>query len=250
MSKLRVVAAQASVFALVLLAGTAAFAQGTSLSVVVSAEAAACVNGISAVTVNYTVTSTGAADAATVGYSVNLGSSVPLPTIASGVAPIGGWTQGIGRNKTATGQFVLNLSNGEYDIEVCAAQNGTDAKSDCNSVHVQVLCTEVEACDQSAVLFGEVAGNKNLCKSDARINVQLKGLFGPTAGLEVKNELGDVVQTVSTDRAGDSCVYHWNVNPKDWSSMTPGLYTFKVTGQNGATYSFSAPLVCSVPGKK
>jgi len=250
MSKLKVVAAQASVFALMLLSGSVAFGQGTSLSVSVSAETGVCVNGLSPVTVNYTVTTTGAVDAATVGYSVNAQATVGLPTIAAGVAPNGGWTQGVGRNKTATGQFILNLANGEYDIEVCAEQNGTDRKSDCSSVHVQVACAEADACDQSAVRFGEVAGNKNLCKSEARIEVQVKGLFGPNASLEVKDGNGATVQTMSTGRNGDSCVYHWNLDPKTWSAATAGLYTFTVTGDNGATYAFSADLICSTPGKK
>src|SRR4051812_34025709 len=117
MSKLKVVAARASVFVLVLFSGSVAFGQGTSLSMSVSAETGVCVNGGSPVTVNYTVTTTGAVDAATVGYSVNAQTSVGLPSVASGVAPNGGWTHGVGRNKTATGQFVINLANGEYDIE-------------------------------------------------------------------------------------------------------------------------------------
>jgi hypothetical protein len=253
MSKLKAIAAQASVFALLLLSGSAAFGQGTGLSVSVSAETGVCVNSLSPVTVNYTITSTGAADAATVGYSVNAGAVVGLPGVAGGLtADGGGWTKGNGSNKTATGQFIINLANGDYDIEVCAEQNGADKKSDCSSVHVQVACAQVDKCDQAAVRFGEVVGNKNLCKSDARINVQLKGLFGANAVLEVKDGNGGTVQTLSTSRNGDSCVYHWNLDPKTWIGAQPpaaGLYMFTVTGDNSASYVFSADLVCSTPKK-
>jgi hypothetical protein len=253
MSKLKVVAAQASVFALVLLSGSTAFGQGTSLSVNVSADAGVCVGGVSPVTVNYTVTSTGSADGATVGYSVNAGTVVGLPGIAGGLTSDGGgWTKGNGSNKTATGQFILNLANGDYDIEVCAEQNGAEKKTDCSTVHVQVACNQEDKCDQAATRFGEVVGNKNLCKSDARINVQLKGLFGANALLEVKDGNGGTVQTLSTSRNGDSCVYHWNLDPKTWSGAqppAPGLYTFTVTGDNLATYAFSADLICSTPKK-
>ena len=54
---------------------------------------------------------------------------------------------------------------------MCSEQSGNDDKSDCATVHVQVACTEPDGWDQSATLFGEVVGNKNLCQSEARVNV-------------------------------------------------------------------------------
>lgn len=256
MSRVRIAFAQSSALALLLMSGSAAFAQGTSLSMNVSAVAAACVSGTSDVTVSYTVTSTGAADSATVGYSIDAGAGpgavVGLTTIASGTEGVGAWTKGAGSTKTATGQFIVPLANGEYDIEVCAEQNGNgnDNKSDCSTAHVQVACTQVDGCDQAAVLFGEVTGNKNLCQSEARINVQVKGLFGQNASLEVKDGSSSSVAIASTSRNGDSCVYHWNLDPKTWSAVNPGLYTFTVLGDNGASFPFAATLVCSKPGRK
>lgn len=200
-------------------------------------------------TVNYTVSSTAAADAAAGNYTVNGGDPVGLPTIAAGnVTEGGGWTFD-GRTKTASGSFTLSgVENGDYTIEVCFAQSGADAKSDCTVITVQVDCVATETCDQGAELFGEVVGNNNLCKSEARINVQVKGLFGETAFLTVKNPNSVTVDGQSTDRAGDSCVYHWNLDPKTWGAAAiGGPYTFHVVGANSATFDFSADLVCSRP---
>jgi hypothetical protein len=247
------VAAVTGVLALALLSGSTAFAQGTGLSMDLTTTLGECVNGVSEVTVAYTVTSTGAADSATVSYSVSGGISAvgTLPTIASGlVTDGGGWTKGQGAIKTAGGELKLSLANGEYDIEVCAEQHGSDGNPDkqaCNSVHVQVNCALEGTCDQRSELFGEVVGNKNLCQSESRINVQVKGLFGPTAMLEVKDQGGALVGLFSTTRAGDSCVYHWNLDPKTWAAATAGFYTFRVIGENGATYDFGANLTCSKP---
>jgi hypothetical protein len=250
MSKVKGIAAPMTAFAIALLGATAAFAQGTGLSVDVSAVPGVCENGVSTVTVSYTVTSTGAADGATVGYTVNGGTAVALPSIAGGIAPAGGWTQGQGSTKTASGQFQLQLPSGEYDIEVCAEQNGADKKSGCDDVHVQIACQELEGCDQTATLFGEIVGNKNLCQSDARVNVHVKGLFGPWATVDVRNANNTLVDSKQVDRAGDSCVYHWNLDPKTWPDAIAGSYTLTVTGQNGSTTTFSANLSCSKPGKK
>jgi hypothetical protein len=103
------------------------------------------------------------------------------------------------------------------------------------------------ACSKVATLFGEVVGNKNLCQSEARVNVQLKGLFGPSATLEVKDPSGATIGVYTTSRNGESCVYHWNLDPKTWASASAGLYTFKVTGENSTTYDFAANLTCSKP---
>lgn len=224
---------------------------GTSLSVDLSATVECNEYGTGDITVSYTVSSTAAADAATGYYTVNGGDPVGLPTIAAGnVTEGGGWTFD-GRTKTASGSFTLSgLENGDYTIEVCFEQQGAEIKSDCTVIIVQVDCVQTEKCDQGAELFGEVVGNNNLCKSSARIEVQVKGLFGATASLTVKNPNSVAVYGQNTTRAGESCVYQWNLDPKDWGSAAiGGPYTFHVTGANSATFDFGADLVCSKPGK-
>ena len=65
----------------------------------------------------------------------------------------------------------------------------------------------------------------------------------------MNNPNGVLVQTLQTDRAGDSCNYHWNLDPKLRPEAIAGLYTFTVDGENGP-HEFAGSLTCSKPGKK
>jgi len=241
--------------------GSRAQSSGTTLTVSASATGEdVCVDGVATVTVTYTVTSSAAADGATGSFTVtdgdgNVVNSGSLPEIDSGVAPAGGWTHNPpGSAKTAGGQFQLSLGNGTYDIEVCFEQHGAEKKSDCTTITVTVNCGAA-GCDRVAQQFGQVMGNTNLCSQLARINVQVKGPFGSSAQLEVKNPNGTVMQVVNKNRgegSDDRCVYVWQLNPKDWPSTLSGVYSFHVSSNdsgNTSTLDFGATLDCKKSGK-
>jgi hypothetical protein len=211
-----------------------------------------CVDGVAPVSVNYTATSEGSAAAAAISYDINAGAKVAWGTILDGnILDGGGWTFN-GRTKTATGSIPLHLGSGSYTIEVCVEQPGNPAKKTaCNTVTVVVNCSTGPC--QGTQLFGEIVGNDNLCKSDAHINVQVKGMFGDSAELTVKDQSNAVVDDHQwTHRSGDSCVYHWNLDPKSWNNGSPGAgtYHFHIDGANQEVYDFAAELSCSKPGKK
>lgn len=239
----------------VLLAGAAgivgiAYAAGTSLSVSFSAPSIVC-NGTegASVTFYYTVTSTGAADAAVVTGQINSGPVFSITTIAAGnVNTGGGWTFS-GRDKTFSGTYQTTLANGTYTFTVCATQNGANGnpnKSACNSETVVINCaTDALTCANTAP-FGEVPHNTNLCSASGQIEIQFRGDFGAAANLEITGPNGFSFST-TVDRAGDSCNYHYNWNPRPAGGTGnggAGTYTFTATGNNQTPLVWTANLVC------
>lgn len=219
---------------LLLAAAGGLWAAGTELTVSGSADTSHyCDDG--KITINYNLLSTGAADAAEVSYTLDGGSATSLPTVASGnVEEGGGWTFQ-GRNKTYSNSFDLSgLEPGNHTVTICAVQhgaNGNDDKEDCETISffIQTCSSEADKCDRVGEVFGQVIGNKNVCKSGGTINFQFKGNFGPTAHLTVTGPSPSttVVRSIDVSRNGESCVY--NDSWQGPSGLTAGWYTFKVT---------------------
>lgn len=117
--------------------------EGTRLSVTGHEATNECVDEkTAAVTLDYKVVSTAAADSATVTASVDGGEPVVVGAIASGAE---GWTFD-GRTKTATGTADFKLENGEHKIVFCVTQsgaNGRNPKTTCSeAVLVKVDCAK------------------------------------------------------------------------------------------------------------
>jgi hypothetical protein len=233
---------------------TVAYAAGTGLSITFGDATIVCKGDGSGANVSFqwTATSTGAADAATVTGQIDGGTIFSLPGIAAGnVTTGGGWTFA-GRIKTADGSYSTVLPNGTHTFTVCTTQkgvNGNPDKSSCTTQTVVVNCLSTDAC-ANAQVFGEVPANKNLCLANGHIEVQFSGNFGDPASLEIDgpNESG-FSRTDLVNRAGDSCNYHFNWDPHDsQGNGGAGTYTFKVTGNNQASLVVSETLDCTVHG--
>jgi hypothetical protein len=240
------------VFTIVVLAAVALLAAGTSLSIVFSPTTVTCNgDGTANVTFDWTVTSTAAADAATVTGQVDGGTIFSLPGIAAGnVTNGGGWTFA-GRMKTADGSYTTTLANGTHTFTVCATQagsNGNPDKTACATTTVTVDCTSTSAC-ANAEVFGEVPANRNLCLANGHIEIQFQGDFDDIASLKIDGPTGTgFTKTVYVDRAGNSCNYHYNWDPQDSDGNGgPGTYSFTVNG-NSKTLTFGADLLCTVHG--
>jgi hypothetical protein len=230
--------------------GGLAYAAGTALSISFGTPSVVC-NGDGTATVKftYTVSSTGAADAATVSGQLDDGIITNIATIADGnVNDGGGWTFA-GRNKTYTGSVELDsVSEGSHTYTVCADQNGSGGnpnKHACNSITLSVDCASGDSCSNTAV-FGELPHNTNLCSANGQIEVQFHGDFGDTANLTITGPNSFSFST-TVNKAGDSCNYHYNWNPRP-TNATPnpgtgnggaGQYTFLITAGSGGT---SGPL--------
>jgi hypothetical protein len=233
---------------------TLAYAAGTGLSITFGDATIVCKgDGTGAtVTFQWTVTSSGAADAATVTGQIDGGSIFPLPGIAAGnVATGGGWTF-TPRIKTADGSYSTVLPNGTHTLTVCVTQagsNGNPDKTACSTQTVVVNCASSEPC-ANAQVFGEVPANKNLCLANGHIEVQFSGNFGDSASLEIDGPNGSgFSRTDAVSRAGDSCNYHFNWDPHDeQGNGGAGAYTFTVTGNSQTPLVFSETLDCTVHG--
>lgn len=129
--------------------------EGTRLSVSGYEASRECVDEkTAAVTMDFKVVSTAAADSAIVTASVDGATAVVVGEIASGTQ---GWTFD-GRTKTATGSADFKLDNGEHKIVFCVTQsgaNGRNPKTTCSeAVRVAVDCRknddggDKEKCDQ------------------------------------------------------------------------------------------------------
>jgi hypothetical protein len=233
---------------------TVGYAAGTGLSITFGDATIVCKgDGTGAnVTFQWTVTSTGAADAATMTGQIDGGSVFALPGIASGsIATGGGWNVG-GRLKTADGTYSTVLANGSHTLTVCATQKGSNGNPDktaCSSQTVVVNCFSSDPC-ANAQVFGEVPANKNLCLANGHIEVQFSGNFGDPASLEIDGPNGSgFSRTDSVSRAGDSCNYHFNWDPHDTQGNGgAGAYTFTVNGNGQAPLVISETLDCTVHG--
>ncbi len=237
---------------------TLAYAAGTALSISFSPASIVCggTSGAS-VTFYYTVTSSGAADAAMVTESIN-GTQVNSYTILSGnVNNGGGWTfPSSGPLKTYSGTYQASLGNGEYTFTVCTTQNGANGnqdKSACNSQTVTINCiSDPPLTCANTGPFGEVPHNTNLCSASGTIQVQFRGNFGETAHLTIRDSSGTTYVDTDVTRAGDSCNYHFNWNPRPANSTSnpgtgnggAGPYIFTVTGNSQAPLIWSANLAC------
>lgn len=227
---------------------------GTTLTVSFGEATVACTGtGDADVGFEWTVTSTGSADSAVMTGQLDGGAEFALPTIASGnVTGGGGWTFA-GRMKTADGSYSTTLANGTHTLTVCATQsgaNGNPNKMSCQTQTVTVNCVSTDPC-ANAEVFGEVPANKNLCKANGNIQTQFSGNFGSTATLLIEGPTeSGFGRTSQVDRAGDSCNYHDNWDPRDGNGG-PGTYTFRVNPVPDSTdeaFEFSATLVCETTG--
>jgi hypothetical protein len=129
---------------------TGADDNGTRLSVSIDETAFVCdEDGKSAaVSVDFTVTSTAAADSAELTASIDGGADLAIGTIESGAA---GWTFD-GRTKTADGSATFSLSEGTHTIVICATQSGANGrlpKRSCSvAAVVDVECDGGNHCNQ------------------------------------------------------------------------------------------------------
>jgi hypothetical protein len=241
------------------LSSTAVFAAGTSLEVSFDDPVLACIAGTqtASVSFNYILTSTGAADAATVTAQIDGSGLVNLAPVKSGnIVDGGGWNIA-GRSKTAEGTYTVTLANGVHTVEVCAYQGGeTDAnrKSDCTTQTVTVACNlAVQAACPISEVFGKLTSSAELCKNQTPVNVQFRGDFGPTATLAISGPNGYTFNP-SVARSGESCVYtyDWKTNANTGGSNGgSGTYSFVVSGINAlgnpSELTFSQELTCTLP---
>ena len=234
---------------LLALAGVLVYAAGTSLSITVDDPIIGdCVDGSAQVTFDYSVISTGAADAATVTAEVvGVSSAETVGTIASGnVTNGGGWTFA-GRTKTAEGSFSLSLEEGTYTVKVCVTQHGSQGNPDkvaCREVTFTVSCAGGTC--PTREFFGETPNNVHLCGSKANIEIQFRGNFGSSADLKITGpDSFKLEDSVPVD--GSSCNYHYNWDLGNEETFVFGPYTIEVTG-NGNTMSRSVDINRECPG--
>ena len=234
----------------VVLSAAAVGAAGTELSLSFGEPVVSCPAGD--VRVDYTVTSTGAASAASVTETLTQGQTTIQTSnylVAAGnVNDGGGWTFA-GRYKTRDGVFQASgLANGSYSLEVCTTQagsNGNPSKTVCKTLEVVVNCAEVSNPCASASPIGEVVGNDKI-RPFATAQINFRGNFGDTAFVEILDANG-FYRSATVGRNGDSCNYHanWKFTTESGSDLYgnngPGVYTVKVSG-NGNTLEFAASL--------
>jgi hypothetical protein len=239
------------------LAAIGLIAAGTDLTVSDTADTSTyCADGN--VTINWTVLSSAAADAAVVTYGVStvygttysVADGTYVTTIAAGnVADGGGWIFN-GSNKSQSGTITLAMptvtESSEYTVTVCAEQDGSGGnpnKTDCQDITFFLTpCATTSGCDQNGTVFGQVVGNKNVCKNLTPVNFNFKGDFGTPANLVITGPGGYSSGDLSVARSGDSCVYTYNWYPP--AGSVAGGYTFTVTG-NGHTLVDTEQLSCS-----
>lgn len=210
-----------------------------------------CAPGGANVSVDYTIGST-AASPTTVVETLTDANGVTKKTnqyIISGSNVAGGWIVG-GRTKTFDATFqAAGLADGEYSLEVCVTQAGSDGNPDkqiCQTTPITVNCWEaaVNPCANTAP-FGEVVGNTRI-NPNATAQIQFQGDFGPGAMVEITDASG-FYRSAYIERNGDSCTYHanWKFTTDSgadfYGNNGAGVYTVKVTG-NGKTLEFSVTL--------
>ncbi len=121
---------------------------GTALSVSVDGTSYACDDDgeSAAVTVEFTVTSTAAANGAELTASIDGGAELGIGAITSG-----DWTSD-GRTKSADGTATFSLAEGTHTIVICATQsgaNGRPPKHACSvAAIVEVDCPDGSHCNQ------------------------------------------------------------------------------------------------------
>lgn len=211
-----------------------AYAAGTSLTVSLGDADVECnEDATGSVTIPYMVTSTAAADAAAVTGQIDGGEWFDITTIPSGnVNGGGGWTF-VGRVKTFSGTINTTLDAGSHSVTVCAAQHGSDRKSDCDSQTITVDCQPPVACG-GTTLSGGLGANKNLCSSEGVIEVDFQGDLGATANLTIM-DLSGFSYSTTVPRVGNTCTYHYDWHPGSTGNGGAGTYIFVITAGAGGT---------------
>lgn len=241
-----------SALAVAIVAGAAAtiWAAAPTMMLTFGVPSVVCTTGGGSVSASYTITTT-AGDAAAVTETLSLNGTDVLShnlTIASGNVLNGGGWNFAGRTKTFDGTFTASgLPNGEYTLEVCAAQNGSNGnpgKAVCQSETIIVSCGSVDSACASAP-FGEVVGNPHL-NQQAPVEINWKGDFGDSPVLTITGPNTGATVSETINRDGNSCNYHanWKLNdPYRGGDICgndgAGMYVFTVTG-NGHTITFQA----------
>jgi len=171
--------------------------------------------------------------------------SFTLP--AGSVTDGGGWTIA-GRSKVYDGTFTTSgLPDGEYSLEVCATQPGSQgnpAKNACITEALVVDCVRAFPTACTAAPFGEVVGNNHI-RVNAAAQINFKGNFGTEATVTVQGP--NFVETATITQNGNSCNYHanWKFTNGEGADLYgnggPGTYTVFVSG-NGKTLTFNVTL--------
>jgi hypothetical protein len=239
--------------AIVAAAATTIWAAAPVMTLTFGIPSVVCTTSGGSVSATYTIGTT-AGDAAAVTETLRLnGTDVRSNsfTIASGnVLNGGGWNFAGRSTKTFDGTFTASgLANGEYTLEVCAAQNGAGGnpgKAICQSETVVISCGADDSSCASRP-FGEVVGNPEL-KQNAPVEINFKGDFGDSALLTITGPNGGSIDPASINRDGNSCNYHANWKLDDpyrggdiYGNDGSGVYLFTVTG-NGNTLTFTATI--------
>lgn len=220
--------------------GVLAYAAGTALSISFSDATIDCQNdGSAEVTFHYTVTSTGAADAATVTGQLDEGDSFNLTTIASGNADSGGGWTFQGRNRTFSGTYTTTLTSGSHTLTVCAEQHGAQRKSACEETTVEVTCTTTPstptttASCEGTYVYGGVTGSTSLCSA---INITFHGDYGQIANLTIYGPNGFTYSTtVARDQTSCDYSYDWDPTSGGTGNGGGGLYILMVTAGSGGS---------------
>lgn len=211
---------------------------GTTLTATATAGAPVCsADGTAQVTLSGTVTSTGSVDSVEITATVDGGPATQISTIEPQDFSKGG------RDKNADYSVSLSLDSGTHEIVLCFTQSGAqgrEPKQFCTDpITVVVAC---EDCTKEGP-FGDIVGNPNLCNGNGppHVPVHVRGDFGDTATLVIDGPDGYHLDA-TLNHAGNSCIYQYNWDTIDNGGA--GTYTFSVTGDNGASLSFTADLKC------
>jgi hypothetical protein len=212
-----------------------------------------CVDGRRLVAVDFSVTSSAAADAAALTVQINGGDETLFGQILSGNVT-GGWTFA-GRTKTYSGETTINLEPGTYEIALCATQSGSDGrivKRSCDTRQVVV-----EACSQviPANCTGEVIGqldtsNGNAFCNAGTLNITWRGAasWPTTVNVTVTDGGTTLLAPTAMSKDGDSCNYRYQwTNPPARSGNTTWTFTVTNPNDNAVLSSFNATGNCTHP---
>jgi hypothetical protein len=222
-----------------------------TLSIAFGAPVVSCALDGGAVSAAYTITASSAGAAVIIETLKDSGGNTVTSkshTVAAGnVTDGGGWTFA-GRTKLYDGTFTTSgLADGEYSLEVCATQAGSQGnpdKSACITEAILVDCLQFAETACSAGPFGEVVGNKRI-RVAATAQINFRGDFGSEPTVTITGPNFSETATIRQD--GNSCNYHGNwkfTNGQGadiYGNGGPGVYTVLVSG-NGKTLTFDVSL--------
>jgi hypothetical protein len=160
-----------------------------------------------------------------------------------------------GRTKTFAYSYSFELADGDHSVQICFTQpSGKTRMTACTQAYTFTTSCPAETASSCADHpFGETVaqGNKNICSGSAapHVNVNAKGDFGEQAQLLITGPAGSNYSKPATvDRAGNSCVYHYNWG-NQFDNGGTGLYTFTLTSGAGGTsepLTWTAELFCNI----